>query len=144
MDLDQKNDTFFGINITSMNDSIVLDDNITITGTGNYDWSNVTLSSDSVYTITGAGGLLSGANGMSTAELSQAGQLSLHGDNADIKINGESLMATLRGIQDHLNVLRPDPQLEAEWTELAEIRQQYEAKLAEYREKSKVWRALKS
>lgn len=70
--------------------------------------------------------------------------ISLAGDDADIEINGESLMSMIRGIQDRLNILRPDRELEKEWDELRELRQQYEDKLAECRDKSQVWRHLKS
>jgi hypothetical protein len=71
-----------------------------------------------------------------------SGTLSLKGDDADIDINGVSLMDTIRGIQDRLNMLCPDPGMEAEWDQLREIREQYEAKLLECREKSRAWQAL--
>jgi hypothetical protein len=71
-----------------------------------------------------------------------SGQLSLKGDDADIDINGVSLMDTIRGIQDRLNMLCPDPEMEAEWDQLRDIREQYEAKLQECREKSRAWKAL--
>ena len=69
--------------------------------------------------------------------------LSLHGEDADITINGESLMTMIRGIQDRLNILAPDPAMEQEWSELAELRQAYETKLQECREKSRMWQILK-
>jgi hypothetical protein len=78
------------------------------------------------------------ANGWDRPE----GQLSLRGEKADIDINGVSLMDTIRGIQDRLNMLCPDPGMEREWDELREIRAEYEAKLSECREKSRAWRAL--
>lgn len=71
-----------------------------------------------------------------------SGTISLRGENADIDVNGVSLMDTIRGIQDRLNMLSPDAEMEAEWDELREIRAQYEAKLQECREKSRAWRAL--
>ena len=49
-----------------------------------------------------------------TLTVSQSGTIQLEGENADIKVNGESLMETLRGIQDRLNMLQPNPELEAE------------------------------
>lgn len=76
------------------------------------------------------------------ANPSASGTIKLTGDDADIDINGVSLMDTIRGIQDRLNMLCPDAEMEAEWDELREIRAQYEAKLQECREKSRAWRAL--
>ena len=73
-----------------------------------------------------------------------SGTISLTGDDADIKINGESLLDMIRGIQDRLNILAPDPGMEQEWSELADLREQYEAKLAECRVKSKMWKTLQS
>ena len=73
----------------------------------------------------------------------RSGTISLRGEDADIEINGESLLGMIRGIQDRLNILSPDPDMEQEWDQLREIRQQYEAKLAECREKSRMWKQLK-
>jgi hypothetical protein len=67
----------------------------------------------------------------------------LDGPNADIKINGESLMATLRGIQDRLNILRPNQELEAEWDQLRELGEQYRKLEQELEEKSRAWSLLK-
>lgn len=71
-------------------------------------------------------------------------KITLNGEDADIEVNGESLCDMIRGIQDRLNILCPDPEMEQEWDELREIREQYEAKLAQCREKSRAWKALKS
>lgn len=69
--------------------------------------------------------------------------ISLAGDDADIEINGESLMSMIRGIQDRLNILTPDPDMEQEWHQLGEIRKLYELKLQECRQKSRMWQQLK-
>jgi len=68
--------------------------------------------------------------------------IKLDGPDADIKINGESLMATLRGIQDRLNILRPNHELEAEWDQLRVLGEQYRKLEQELEEKSQVWAAL--
>ena len=72
----------------------------------------------------------------------QGGKITLTGENADIEINGESLCDMIRGIQDSLNILCPDPEMEQEWNELKELRKAYDTKLAECREKSRVWKSL--
>jgi hypothetical protein len=71
-----------------------------------------------------------------------SGTISLRGDDADIDVNGVSLMETLKDIQDRLNMLCPSPDMEAEWDDLRAIREQYEAKLKECQEKSRAWKAL--
>ena len=84
------------------------------------------------------------ADTITMSEIQPTAKLSLDGEDADIEINGESLLAMIRGIQDRLNILTPDRELEQEWQELRDLREQYEAKLTECREKSAAWKALKS
>ena len=74
---------------------------------------------------------------------SHESRISLTGDDADIEINGESVVGMLREIRDRLNILQVSEEMEQEWDELRTLRQQYEAKLAECREKSRAWSALK-
>ena len=71
-----------------------------------------------------------------------SGKIKLEGDDADIEINGESMVAVLKDIRDRLNIIQVSETMEAEWDELRDLREQYEAKLAECREKSRAWEAL--
>ena len=70
------------------------------------------------------------------------GKIELRGDDADIEINGESVVGMLKEIRDRLNILQVSEEMEAEWDELRALREEYEAKLAECREKSRAWQAL--
>jgi hypothetical protein len=70
-------------------------------------------------------------------------KITLTGADADIEINGESVVGMLRDIRDRLNILQVSKEMEAEWDALRILREQYEAKLAECREKSRAWAALK-
>ena len=72
-----------------------------------------------------------------------AGQLSLNGVQADIVINGVSLMSTLKLLQERLNILRPNPAIEAEWDQLRELGEQYRKLEAELLEKQRAWEILK-
>jgi len=74
---------------------------------------------------------------------SPSAKITLTGDDADIEINGESVVGMLKEIRDRLNILQVSEEMEAEWDELRVMREQYEAKLAECREKSRAWAALK-
>jgi hypothetical protein len=69
-------------------------------------------------------------------------KITLTGDDADIEINGESVVGMLKEIRDRLNILQVSADMEAEWDELRVLREQYEAKLAECREKSRAWQTL--
>lgn len=61
----------------------------------------------------------------------------------DIKIRGRSLVETLDAIQQRLNMLKPNPALEAEWTELQELGERYRRLEAELIEKQRAWEILK-
>ena len=74
---------------------------------------------------------------------SSSGQLSLTGENADIVVNGESLMSMIQNIQERLNILRPNEHLEAEWDQLRELGDAYRKLEAELLEKQRMWNALK-
>lgn len=73
----------------------------------------------------------------------QSGTMELKGDNADIVVNGESLMQTLQVLKDRLNWLQPNPDMEAEWDELRELGERYRELERQCQEKSQVWNTLK-
>jgi len=99
------------------------------------------------YTITtgGPGATISAPTWTSSNSTNNltAGQLSLNGVQADITINGVSLMSTLKLIQDRLNMLRPNPALEKEWDQLRELGEQYRKLEVELIEKQRAWEILK-
>jgi hypothetical protein len=74
----------------------------------------------------------------------QSGTMELKGDNADIVVNGESLMQTLQVLKDRLNWLQPNPDMEAEWDELRELGERYRELERQCQEKSQVWNTLKT
>ena len=127
------------------------DDLVTITSSGTgYAYPNATIAQSTWTTgTTIAPNVYIAPNTWSTGTGTEwefrkpSAKISLEGDDADIDINGRSLMKTLDAIQDRLNMLRPDPEMEVEWDELQTLRDQYEEKLKQCREKSAAWKALK-
>jgi len=79
----------------------------------------------------------------SDLNVTPSAKITLNGADADIEINGESVVGMLREIRDRLNILQVSKEMEQEWDELRVLREQYEAKLSECREKSTIWKALK-
>ena len=86
----------------------------------------------------------SGFNGTSAMDLNQSGKLSLQGTNADIDINGKSLMKTLEALEERLNMLVPNPELEKEWDDLRRLGNRYRKLEAKCKEKAEMWNKLKS
>ena len=73
-----------------------------------------------------------------------SGKITLKGEDADIEINGRSVMQILDGLEQRLGLLKCREDLEADWSELKALGDQYRAKLAEIENKNKMWKALKS
>jgi hypothetical protein len=71
-------------------------------------------------------------------------QIDLKGPEADIRINGVSLVDMLATIQDRLNVLVPNPELEAEWDQLRELGEQYRELEKKVKEQGDIWARLKA
>jgi hypothetical protein len=86
-----------------------------------------------------------GTSGLTWANLSEppSGRLTLQGPNADIEVNGESLMTMLHRIEERLNILTPNKKLEAEWDQLRELGEQYRELEKKLNEQSKMWETLK-
>ena len=70
--------------------------------------------------------------------------IDLKGKNADIKINGVSLIDMLTTIQDRLNVMIPNPELESEWDQLRDLGEQYRELEKKVKEQGDMWAKLKA
>jgi hypothetical protein len=73
-----------------------------------------------------------------------AGKLLLNGANADIEINGESLVSMLKRIEERINLLTVNHELEAEWEELRELGNQYRELEQHIKKKMETWHKLKA
>ena len=69
-------------------------------------------------------------------------KLKLDGPEADIEINGESLISMLKAIEQRLNILKPNETLESEWEELRALGEQYRALESQIQAKMKTWEAI--
>ena len=69
-------------------------------------------------------------------------KIRLDGPEADIEINGESLISMLKSIEQRLNILKPNHDLELEWEELKSLGDAYRALEAQIQAKMKTWEAI--
>lgn len=130
-------------------DLLTLDDSdsvIDMNGLFNSSASTITLSpgatvnvSSPTYTVTGDYSTDYGFN-----NLKNSAKLSLDGDDADIVVNGRSLMDALDKIEQRMAILVPNTELESEWNELKQLGDQYRELEAQLKEKTKMWDTLKS
>jgi hypothetical protein len=112
--------------------------------------NNVTMSSP--YTVTGAigtGSIYTTATGTAapwaTFNPNRTGaKINLTGDEADIEVNGWSLVQAVKRIEERLDLFQPNPELEQEWEELKQLGEQYR-KLEQYiKDKQATFDRLKS
>lgn len=99
---------------------------------------NVTIShpvwtTTNPYTAMGAG-----------TTVDQGGKLKLQGENADVDINGKSLRAWMERVEERLNMLTPNPEMEAEWDQLRKLGERYRKLEKKCQEKTEVWKRLKA
>ena len=119
-----------------------------ITGSSGFDTtytlSNLDLTTSSV-SISQPWVTTNGTSGLTWANLTEpaSGRITLQGPDADIEVNGESLMTMLHRIEERLNILTPNKELEAEWDQLRDLGEQYRALEKKLNEQSEMWDALK-
>jgi hypothetical protein len=63
--------------------------------------------------------------------------------DSDITVKGRSLTEFMESVEQRLNILRPNPALEAEWDQLRELGEQYRELERQLTEKSQMWNTLK-
>jgi hypothetical protein len=140
-------------------------DTITITGipnvndtltTNTIDLSSLNLSSTFDYSSlsnTVIGPTISGGYTYDTSwsptvtvgsSINPSGTIELRGEDADIVVNGVSLMDKLDAIAERLNILDVNQELEQEWDQLRELGERYRELEQELKEKSTMWKTLKT
>jgi len=78
-----------------------------------------------------------------TMVVGRSGGIEIQGENADIKMNGKSMKAWMEKVEERLNILTPNPELEADWDDLRRLGNRYRALERKCREKAEMWAALK-
>lgn len=70
-------------------------------------------------------------------------KIHLDGENADIMVNGWSLVDAVKRIEQRMGLLQPNPEMEKEWTELKELGDKYRALEVKLKEQINMWEKLK-
>jgi hypothetical protein len=94
------------------------------------------------YTTNTTSPWISGSNN-ATVNIAQSGTLELRGENPDIKINDKSMVAWMEKVEERLNIMTPNPELEADWDELQALGERYRALEKQCQEKAQMWAKLK-
>jgi hypothetical protein len=91
------------------------------------------------YTISSAG---SPWTVQSTA--STSAKIQLDGEGADVEINGWSLVAAVKRIEERLSLFQPNPELEQDWEELRGLGEQYRKLEQHIKDKQATWDRIKA
>ena len=77
-------------------------------------------------------------------EVNQGGKLALKGENADIDINGKSMVKWMQAMEERMNWMQPNVELEKEWDDLKKLGDRYRKLEQKCKEKADMWKKLKS
>jgi hypothetical protein len=148
MSISNANDS---ITITLCNDEYESGDSYSYSGSDNVTLSDLTFGGNSNVSVTGISVPWATTTGtsdsftLSSDWTNQASsKIQLDGPDADIEVNGQSLMTMLQNIEQRLNILRPNKSLESEWSELQALGEQYRALEQHILEKQATWDRLKA
>ena len=101
-------------------------------------------SGGSGYTLTTTG--TGASNPWIATGTNASNTLSVQGDaefDGDITVRGRSLADFMDDVEQRLNILRPNPELEAEWDQLRALGEQYRELERQLTEKAQMWNILK-
>jgi hypothetical protein len=76
-------------------------------------------------------------------QIDQSGRVSLQGKNADLDINGKSLVQWMEAMEERMNWMQPNVELEKEWDDLKKLGERYRKLEKKCKEKAEVWKRLK-
>ena len=99
------------------------------------------------YSISGTNWSQSAVGGIysnTAMEVNQSGKISVKGENADIDINGKSLVQWMQVMEERMNWMQPNVELEKEWDDLKKLGDRYRKLEKKCREKAEMWKKLKS
>jgi hypothetical protein len=116
--------------------------NTSITG-GGFAYPNTVSVTGGPYTIGGAGAN-TGISLNPWATINNSTKIKLDGKDADIEVNGKSLMGMIEQIEQRLNILHPNTELESEWEELRVLGEQYRKLEQHIKDKQATWDRLKA
>ena len=117
--------------------------------------ANANVSLTSPYTVTGAIGTAfpntiytTGTNTSAPWATfnpnSTSARINLSGENADIEVNGWSLVDAVKRIEERLGLFQPNPALEKEWEDLRALGEQYRQLEQHIRDKQATFDRLKA
>jgi len=85
-----------------------------------------------------------GAYTFANQNIQSSNTVHIRGKDADLLINDKSLMTWMEKVEERLNILTPNPEMEAEWDQLRKLGERYRKLEKKCKEKSDMWNKLKA
>ena len=101
---------------------------------GGAQYPNVTVNSGMNFGSTWVGPLTTGTSA----------KIQLNGEDADVEVNGWSLVDAVKRIEQRLGLYQPNPELESEWSELRELAQRYQQLEQHIQDKQATWDRIRA
>jgi hypothetical protein len=79
-----------------------------------------------------------------TVQSTASTKIQLDGEDADVEINGWSLVAAVKRIEQRLSLFQPNPELEQDWEELRTLGEQYRKLEQHIQDKQATWDRIKA
>jgi hypothetical protein len=149
----------YSINLEDLEDTLIVSalghnstDTITL-GSNHIANGGVTLTSPYTFTTgPGASGAgfcnnsytISGAGSPWTVQSTASTKIQLDGEGADVEVNGWSLVAAIKRIEQRLSLFQPNPELEQDWEELRTLGEQYRKLEQHIKDKQATWDRIKA
>ena len=113
--------------------------NVTIGSTTHTSATGINVSSP-VWTTNTTAGQYSFAG----QNIQPGGKVVIQGKDADLVIGDKSLKTWMEKVEERLNILTPNPEMEAEWDQLRKLGERYRKLEKKCQEQSDMWKKLKS
>jgi hypothetical protein len=113
-------------------------------GISNVGVSGASISSITVPTTITTTGTTIGSPWFSTSPSGDGAKINLSGENADVVVNGWSLVQSVKKIEERLHIMQPNPELEKEWKDLRKLGDRYRKLEQHIRDKQATFDRIKA
>ena len=156
--MDSDKDYTWNINLANLQDTLTVNadgtDTIMLPNMGQqFSYSTAsTMASGPYATIGGAqypnvtvnSGMNFGSTWLGPLSTGTSAKIQLNGEDADVEVNGWSLVDAVKRIEQRLGLYQPNHELESEWSELRELSEQYRKLEQHILDKQATWDRIRA
>jgi hypothetical protein len=130
---------FYGTDAITLGSNTIVNGGVSLTSPYTFTGTIGTGLPNSVYTTSGAG-----TSSPWFTQSPTSTKIKLDGEEADIEVNGWSLVSAVKRIEQRLGLFQLNPELEEEWADLQNLGEQYRKLEQHIKDKQATWDRLKA